>query len=311
MFAKTFLLLGLSAAMGDVVETIERLAPSSRHLLLYGERGVGKTGIARVIHERSPRKSAAFVPCDIPTKDEHLVLDDLLGHGRGAFTGAARPRKGLVEEAHRGTLFLDEIGLAGSALQHLLLALLERSLVRPLGAERDLSVDVRIIAATNQDLHARVRLGAFPADVLDRFGPFVITVPPLRERREEILALATHFVAREAGGFGRMEPPPLSRDVLNLFAVAPWWGNVRELELECAWATLWCGDRARIEVDDLSPIFLGTLGRVHRRRARHRALGPRQVEAALALAGGNRTKAAQLLGVDRRQVQRILKEGRG
>ncbi len=311
MLAKTFLVLGLSAAMGDVVECIERLSSSSRHLLLYGERGVGKTLIARYIHDHSPRKAGRFVSCDIPTRDENLVLDDLLGHGRGAFTGAARARKGMVEEAHQGTLFLDEMGLAGPKLQHLLLALLERGLVRPLGAERDVSVDVRVIAATNQDLDARVRAGTFPADLLDRFGPFRITIPPVRNRREEILPLANRFVAVEAEGFGRRDPPPLSREVLNLFAVAPWWGNVRELELECAFATLWCGDRARIEVEDLSPLFLGTLGRLHRRRERHRAITPRQVEATLALVGGSRTKAAELLGVDRRQVQRILRGARG
>jgi Nif-specific regulatory protein len=224
-------LVARSPAMRRTLALVERARPSQATVLLSGETGTGKEVLARAIHSGSPRRDRPFVGVNCGAFPDTLLESELFGHVRGAFTGAERDKKGLFELADGGVLFLDEIGETSPNLQVKLLRVLQEREVRAVGGTRARHVDVRLIAATNRDLGAEVKRGGFREDLYYRLAVFPIAVPPLRERREDVLPLAHHFLALhgERDGKPGCRLAPRAGELLLAFA---WPGNVRELENE-------------------------------------------------------------------------------
>jgi DNA-binding NtrC family response regulator len=221
--------LANSASMRRVTATVSRVASTDVPVLITGESGVGKEVVARTLHQQSKRRDRPFVKVNCAALPVELVESELFGHERGAFTGADHQTKGKFEQAHTGTIFLDEISeMAPSAQVKLLQVLQDREFPR-LGADRDIRVDVRIIAASNRNLEEYVEQGGFREDVFYRLNVVHIRVPPLRERREEIPLLIQHFLAYYARQHGRA-PRSLSREALEQLQAHSWPGNVRELQ---------------------------------------------------------------------------------
>jgi transcriptional regulator with PAS, ATPase and Fis domain len=218
-----------SAAMQDVLELAARVAPLDTTVLVYGESGTGKEFIVRLIHDQSPRAGGPFVSINCAALTETLLESELFGHVRGAFTGAVRDKAGLFEVAGNGTLFLDEIGEVAPTVQAKLLRALQEREIRRVGAERNVKVNARVVAATNRDLRAAVEAGMFREDLFFRLGAFVITVPPLRERREDIPPLVHDFLGRAAARV-KKEVRTVSAEAMTALMNYSWPGNVRELE---------------------------------------------------------------------------------
>ncbi len=241
-----------SPAMRKVMRLVERVAPANSTVLIQGETGTGKELIARAIHYNSPRKDAPFVVADCAAISESLLESELFGHVRGAFTGAVRDRKGLVEAARGGTLFLDEIGTISPSIQGSLLRLIQEHEIRPVGADRAVSVDVRVVAATNRDLNAEAAEGTFRDDLYYRLSVFTISLPPLRERTEEIPLLAHHFITEFAQEFQKRIDGITPR-ALTALELHEWPGNVRELQNVIERACLLADDHL-IDVDALPTV---------------------------------------------------------
>jgi DNA-binding NtrC family response regulator len=218
-----------SAAMQEVLENAARVAPLDTTVLVYGESGTGKEFIVRMIHDQSPRATGPFVSINCAALTETLLESELFGHVRGAFTGATRDKAGLFEVAGDGTLFLDEIGEVAPTVQAKLLRALQEREIRRVGAERTIKVNARVVAATNRDLRAAVASGTFREDLYFRLGAFVITVPPLRDRREDIPALVHDFVRRAATRV-KKDVETVSAEAMTALMNYRWPGNVRELE---------------------------------------------------------------------------------
>jgi DNA-binding NtrC family response regulator len=218
-----------SVAMQDVLELAARVAPLETTVLICGDSGTGKEFIVRMIHEQSPRANGPFVSINCAALTETLLESELFGHVRGAFTGAVRDKAGLFEVASNGTLFLDEIGEVAPTVQAKLLRALQEREIRRVGAERTLKVNARVVAATNRDLQAAVAAGTFREDLYFRLGAFVITVPPLRDRREDIPLLVHDFVRRAAQRV-KKDVRAVSADAMTALMKYSWPGNVRELE---------------------------------------------------------------------------------
>jgi len=222
-------ILGDSPALKKVLAQIEMVAPANANVLILGESGTGKELVARAIHDRSPRKDAALVRVNCASVPRELFESEFFGHVRGAFTGAVKDRVGRFELAHGGTLFLDEIGEVPLELQSKLLRVLQEGQFEKLGEDRTRTVDVRIIAATNRDLEAEVKTGRFREDLYYRLSVFPIELPPLRERIEDIPALAQHFLLQSARKFG-VTVPRLAPAQIKELQSYDWPGNVRELQ---------------------------------------------------------------------------------
>jgi DNA-binding NtrC family response regulator len=218
-----------SVVMQDVLELAARVAPLDTTVLVYGESGTGKEFIVRMIHDQSPRAGGPFVSINCAALTETLLESELFGHVRGAFTGAVRDKAGLFEVAGNGTLFLDEIGEVAPTVQAKLLRALQEREIRRVGAERTIKVNARVVAATNRDLRAAVTAGTFREDLYFRLGAFVITVPPLRDRREDIPPLVHDFVRRAATRV-KKDVENVSADAMTALMNYRWPGNVRELE---------------------------------------------------------------------------------
>jgi transcriptional regulator with GAF, ATPase, and Fis domain len=240
-----------SDAMRAALARVERVARHPTTVLLAGESGTGKEVIAREIHRRSPRAHRPLVELDCGAIPDALVESELFGHERGAFTGADRVHVGAFERAHRGTLVLDEVGELPAAAQAKLLRALQERRIRRVGGEREIDVDVRLIAATNRSLATMVEQGAFRADLLYRLDVFAIRVPPLRERRADLGPLVAALVAELAAQLG-LATPPIPRALLARLDAHHWPGNVRELRnvLETA---LILGDGATLDLADELP----------------------------------------------------------
>jgi DNA-binding NtrC family response regulator len=218
-----------SPKMHKVMQLVSKVAPSNSTVLITGETGTGKDVIARAIHYNSPRRAAPFVVADCASLSESLLESELFGHVRGAFTGAVRDRKGLAETARGGTLFLDEIATISPQVQGSLLRLIQEHEIRPVGSDKTIKVDVRVVAATNRELQELVRAGTFRDDLFYRLSVFTIDLPPLRERPEEIPLLAHHFVKRIAQELGK-NIDLITPQAMALLEAHDWPGNVRELE---------------------------------------------------------------------------------
>ncbi len=218
-----------SPKMRQVMQLVAKVAPASSTVLISGETGTGKDVIARAIHYNSPRRDMPFVVADCASLTESLLESELFGHVRGAFTGAVRDRKGLAETARGGTLFLDEIATISPQVQGALLRLIQEHEIRPVGSDKTVSVDVRVIAASNRDLQELVREGSFREDLFYRLSVFTIKLPPLRERREEIPLLAHHFVERLSNELGK-SIEYITPQAMAVLEAHDWPGNVRELE---------------------------------------------------------------------------------
>jgi two-component system response regulator HydG len=293
-----------SPAMRHVVETVAVVAPSDAPMLVLGPSGVGKELIARLIHDWSPRAGKPFVTTNCSALPENLVESELFGHVRGAFTGASENRQGLFRTASGGTLFLDEIGELPPALQPKLLRALESQQVTPVGADVPIDVDVRLVTATNRDLANEVQAGRFRDDLYYRINVIELSIPPLAERREDILPLARHFANEYAG-----RPVRLSPQAAQQLMTFSWTGNVRELRNAIQRACLLCrGDV--IMPEHLAPAITGTSSTTPSWSDTNRLS---QVERATIIAtldecDGNRTHAAEKLGISRRTLINKLKE---
>ncbi|NKF21688.1 sigma-54-dependent Fis family transcriptional regulator [Solimonas sp. C16B3] len=221
-------IVGADRGLRQVMARVEQVAPTDASVLILGETGAGKEVLARAIHERSVRASGPFVRVNCGAVPPELIDSELFGHEKGSFTGALAARRGWFERADGGTLFLDEIGELTPAVQVRLLRVLQDGIVQRIGSEREVAVDVRVVAATHRDLPHMVQDGRFREDLWYRLAVFPLILPPLRERSEDIALLAQHFVERAADRLGLPRPPLRSADLQRLLAYR-WPGNVREL----------------------------------------------------------------------------------
>jgi len=299
-------IVGQSAAVRHMLALLDRVTTSDVPVLVLGESGTGKELVARALHENGHRSKHAFVSENCSAIPETLLESTLFGHVKGAFTGAARGHAGLFSVAHRGTLFLDEIGEMSLGMQAKLLRVLETGEVRPLGSEKSQTVDVRVIGATARDLEAMVRAGTFREDLFYRLNVVTLQVPPLRERRSDIVLLMKHFLAKYATG----PAPVLAADAVSCIESYAWPGNVRELENEARRALVMAADV--IGAQHLSPRVQGkpqTPGGVGELNVRARVdqLETELVRTALDKTAGNQTRAAELLGLSRFGLQKMMK----
>ena len=304
-------IIGESAAIRKIIATIRQVAPSNIPVLITGESGTGKELIAAAIHKHSRRKDKRYVTFNAAGQSETLLEDQLFGHVRGAFTGADRDREGVFEYADGGTLFLDEIGDMPLTMQAKLLRVLETGEIVRLGSNEHRKTDVRFVSATNQDMKALVASGKFRDDLYFRIKGTEIHVPPLRERRDDIPRLVNHAAGRFASELGRPVPTVTEPAMMRLIAY-PWPGNVREL-LNIIQRIIVMSDGNVIDVrhipeeiragdnDDSSSV--GSLAGVGLDKLEKEAI--RQT---LAMTGGNREHAANLLGIGERTLYRKLKE---
>jgi len=253
--------IGESALMRQLLAMIERVAASDATVLIVGESGTGKELLARTIHRVGPRKDGPFVAFDCSALAPSLIEAELFGHEKGAFTGAARARRGLFREANGGTIFLDEIGDIDASVQNKLLRVLQEREIKPVGGDRPVQIDVRVVAATNKDLKALVGRGQFREDLYWRLAVVPIQVPPLRERKDDIPMLAAHILARRRGAaksFAGQEaryPTQITAKALALLQSYRWPGNIRELENVLSRAAILC-DGEIIRSHDLAMLGL-------------------------------------------------------
>jgi DNA-binding NtrC family response regulator len=300
-------LIFASQAMREVQAMIDAVGPTDTTVLILGESGTGKEMVAQAIHDRSPRAQRELVAIDGSGLQENLFESELFGHERGAFTGADRQKRGLIEEAAGSTLFLDEIGDVGPAIQAKLLRVMETSSFRRLGGNKTLSADARFVAATNRDIEAMSRAGTFRSDLYFRLSRFVITVPPLRERRDDIEPLARHFLAL----LTRTAPMSLAPDALKLLVAYDWPGNVRELRNAIERAIILARPGEQVRTEHLAFIPRNQPGELLLRFGQEPSL--EQIEReylrlVLAKYGGNRQKTAAVLGLSERHIYRLIEK---
>ncbi len=320
-------ILGQAASMQEVFRAIGRLSQSSATVLITGESGTGKELVARALHRHSPRAGNSFVAINTAAMPKDLLESELFGHERGSFTGAQSMRRGRFEQAEGGTLFLDEIGDMPAELQTRLLRVLSDGTFYRVGGHQSIRANVRVIAATNQEIEQRVQEGGFREDLYHRLNVIRLRLPSLRERREDIPLLARHFLAKSARELGA-EPKRLSDAAMKYLAAQDLPGNVRQLENVCHWLTVMAPTQA-IEVSDLppelrqepsapEPDWLAALARETERRlargdadimtALSRTFEKTLIAKALAHTGGRRMEAATLLGIGRNTITRKIAE---
>ena len=320
-------ILGQAPAMQEVFRAIGRLSQSSATVLITGESGTGKELVARALHRHSARAPKPFVAINTAAMPRDLLESELFGHERGSFTGAQQQRRGRFEQAEGGTLFLDEIGDMPAELQTRLLRVLSDGTYYRVGGHQQIKANVRVIAATHQNLEQRVREGTFREDLYHRLNVIRLRLPSLRERSEDVPLLAKHFLALSARQLG-VEPKRLSEEALAHFARLEFPGNVRQLENLCHWLTVMAPGQV-IEVGDLPAEFRGEaattsadwLAALEQEAERRLTRGEsgileglsRQFERALitkalSRTGGRRIEAANLLGMGRNTITRKIQE---
>jgi two-component system nitrogen regulation response regulator GlnG len=321
-------ILGKAASMQEVFRAIGRLSQSHATVLINGESGTGKELVARALHRHSPRKDMPFIAINTAAIPRDLLESELFGHERGAFTGAAAMRRGRFEQAEGGTLFLDEIGDMPIELQTRLLRVLSDGTFYRVGGHQPIKANVRVIAATHQNMEERVKLGLFREDLLHRLNVIRLRLPPMRERRDDIPLLARHFMQKSAQDLG-VEAKRLSDAVLKYLAALDFPGNVRQLENLCHWLTVMAPGQV-IEPKDLPTDLREAPGReiasdwlAALAKEADRLLGQRDgnvfeslnrefertlISRALAATGGRRIEASQLLGIGRNTITRKIQE---
>jgi DNA-binding NtrC family response regulator len=301
-------IIGTSRAVTALLETIDQVAKTDSTALLIGESGTGKELVARALHGGSLRRERAFVPINCGALPETLLESELFGHTKGAFTGAVHSKKGLFEEADGGTIFLDEISATAPMTQVRLLRVLQEQEIRRLGSNETVKIDVRVIAATNQDLGVLVRAGKIREDLYHRLNVIIIQIPPLRERKEDLPLLIEHFIKGHARG-DRARVKRLSDEAFEALNDYDWPGNVRELKNAIERATV-LSKSPVIEVADLPPGIQAQRGVV---RAKGGAGGLQEVERDYILAvlnrdGWNFSRSARDLGIARNTLLKKIKE---
>ncbi len=322
-------IIGSAASMQEVFRAIGRLSGSHLSVLINGESGTGKELVARALHNHSPRAANSFIAINIAAIPSELLESELFGHEKGAFTGATHQRQGRFEQANQGTLFLDEIGDMPPALQTRLLRVLQDGKFYRVGGHEQVETNVRIIAATNQNLEDRVKEGKFREDLFHRLNVIRIHLPPLRQRREDIPALAAYFLKKSAAELG-VETKQLAPPAEEYLSRLPWPGNVRQLENTCRWLTV-MAPGPTVRVEDLPPELLAAdtanagaadwedqlKNTVEQRLARgedeifkgiNDSFERILIEAALKHAGGRKQDAARKLGWGRNTLTRKLKD---
>ena len=302
-------MVGSSRKICDVLALVQRVAPTASTVLIQGETGTGKELAARAIHDNSPRAMRPFVAINCAALTESLLESEMFGHEKGAFTGAIAQKKGRIEVAAGGTLFLDEIGELAPTMQAKLLRVLQEREVEPVGSTRSIKVDVRIIAATNCNLRDAVQAGRFREDLFFRLNVVTITIPPLRERREDVPALAASLVGKISAKY-KVPQKVLSPEALALLIRHDWPGNVRELEnaleravILSAGAEIVPGDLPRSILEAPRPNQYETKfsGAVRENKKR-------LVLEALEQAKGHYIEAAKILGLHPNSLLRLIRK---
>lgn len=301
-------MLGQSPAWRAVCEVLPRVARSGLPVVVLGETGTGKELVARALHALSSRARAGFVAQNCGATPDTLIESELFGHSRGAFTGAVADRAGLFEAAAGGTLFLDEIGDASALLQMKLLRVLQEGEARRVGDTRARRVDVRVVSATHRCLEQAVQCGGFRADLYFRLNAVRLRLPALRERGEDVVLLARHFLGEAAARAGRACPEPGPALLSHLRGYA-WPGNVRELANACAFAVHVADARERVDLEHWpeAPLATGPLAAAAGLHAETRALEERRLREALERTRGNKSQAARALGLSRQGLLKKLR----
>ncbi len=299
-------IVGRSVAMQRVMKMVDRIALADVPVYIFGASGTGKELVAKAVHGASERRENPFVPVNCGALPPKLLASELFGHKRGAFTGAVGDRPGLFKLADKGTLFLDEVSDMDKEMQTHLLRVLQDGTFRSLGDNEEISVDVRILSASNRDLEEEVRAGRFREDLFYRLNVVRIDIPPLSDRREDIPLLVEHLAARHAP----QAPPPFSREAVEVLMGEKWPGNVRELENEVLRAMTMAGG-GTITVDDLSPRLTraassGDFSRTGSLKERVNQFEVVVIKQVLAECGDNATRAARALGVSRATLYKKL-----
>jgi len=300
-------IIGNSKAMRGVFRSIEKAADSPATILVSGESGTGKELVARAIHYNSSRASAPFVPVNCGAIPEELIESELFGHVKGSFTGAHESRAGFFQTADGGSIFLDEISEMSPSMQVKLLRVLQDREVWMVGASKPRKVDVRILTATNKNLQTLVGKGTFREDLYFRISVITITIPPLRDRNDDALLLARHFTSKFAEDAGKPTPEFSDRALKALINYA-WPGNVRELE-NLMQRLVVMNDATTIDVPDLPSLMRFTASRD---KGLFRSLAEMELEYiknVLSSVNGNKTRAAEILGIDRKTLREKLKQG--
>jgi two-component system response regulator HydG len=322
-------IIGRSSSSREMVKTVDLVGPTDYSVVIEGETGTGKESLAQLLHEKSARKDGPFIPIDCGSLSKEIAASELFGHEKGAYTGAYSDKTGAFELAKGGTVFLDEIGNLSMDIQVMLLRALQEKVVRKLGSLKPRKIDVRIIAATNENLRDKVRNGSFREDLYYRINEFNITVPPLRERRGDMSLLINHFIAKTAEELGK-PVPSISDEVLEVFNKYSWPGNIRELKNIIRRTCLLSGGSETITSkvlprhlmeenrdDDETNFYLGAAKDRHKevllvenhtdlRKTAHMAEA-NHILKVLKEVGNNKTKAAKLLNIDRKTLYQKLK----
>jgi PAS domain S-box-containing protein len=296
-------IIGQDSKMLDIFQQIRDVSGYDYTVHISGETGTGKELVANAVHNESPRAGAPFVPINCGALPEGLIESELFGHVKGAFSGAIRDKKGRFELADGGTVFLDEVAELSKNMQVRLLRFLQEGQFERVGGERTASVNVRVISATNKILKDAVKAGLFRDDLYYRLNVIPIHLPPLRERKIDIPLLMDRFLREAAERYNR-QPLKVSRKAMSLVLDYRWPGNVRELQNAIQFAFVKCGGRS-IAAEDL-PMELREAENTCIRRGPSRKLDVDGVRAALVKTGGNKAKAAKLLGVGRATLYRFL-----
>jgi DNA-binding NtrC family response regulator len=310
-------IIGKSGLMQDITSKIQRVAPTNATVLIYGESGTGKELFARAIHYLSQRKEAPFIAINSAAIPRELLESELFGYERGAFTGADARKLGKLELADKGTVFLDEIGDMDLALQAKLLRVLQEQVVERVGGGKPIKIDVRVVAATNKNIEKAVAAKLFREDLFYRLNVFPLTIPPLRERREDIPALAQNFLNKFSTEV-RKGPLTISDDAMDIFMKLPWRGNVRELENVIERAVIYA-DGGFIRAEDLGiseSSIIDALaesvpmdGPLHAvAEAATRIAESRRIRQVLKQTGGNKSRAAEILQVSYKTLLTKIKD---
>jgi len=297
-------IVGNHPRMLELFDAIRSVGPTSAPVLIQGESGAGKELVAMALHRESPRAHKLLVPVNCGALAEGLLESEMFGHVKGAFTGAIRDKKGRFELADGGTIFLDEVGELSPAMQVKLLRVLQNGAFERVGGEQTTKVDVRVVCATNKNLASEVARGRFRADLFYRLSVFPITVPPLRERADDIPLVAAHLLALAAAD-SNQPCPGLSGAALEVLRQHRWPGNVRELDNTLRYALIRSAG-APILAEHLPPSVCRANAPVTTGAKRLRKLQGEAVAEALRAAGGNKVKAAEILGVGRATLYRFL-----